>query len=225
MWIKLPVQRSWARSTFASMLAEFAQSGDSRLEVLSCQRVCMMRRRECMWNCSSCLICLRWRVNISNLNSSEESTTVLYTFSLVDKRMSLCCNTLKRSLPIAWLAFWIRAVTSLFREPSLEIVLPRYLKVSTFFNWVPSMVMHGDYGALIGAGWRRTLVFPKLIVGQNSLVATDKLSMIVCRWFSSWAIRAQSLANSASVISFLSVFVFAARLRRSNNEPFRRYRT
>lgn len=173
---------------------------------------------------------LLWLLNMPSIEGPcltpvkqrEEHNCVVH-FSLVDKQISLCCNIQERSLPIAWLAFWIRTVISLSNTSSLEMVLPKYLKASTFCNWVPSMVMYVGCETLIGAGWGRTSVFPKLIVRPNSSVATD-LSTITYRWFSSWFIRAQLSANSASVNSFLNV-IFAARRRWLNNEPSGRYRT
>ena len=41
--------------------------------------------------------------------------------------------------PRAWLALQVRALISLSRLPSLLITLPRYLKSSTVFSWVPSI--------------------------------------------------------------------------------------
>lgn len=67
----------------------------------------------------------------------------------------------------------------------------------------------------LGAGWSKTSVLPRLNVRPNILNNLENLSTIA----SSWAISAQSSANSASVISFSSVFVFAMRCHRPNSDP------
>ena len=53
--------------------------------------------------------------------------------------------------PRAWLALQIR-VMILSRLPSLLITLPRYLKSSTVFSWVPSNEMVGRWATAAGAG-------------------------------------------------------------------------
>ena len=54
--------------------------------------------------------------------------------------------------PRAWLALQIWALISLLRLPSLLITLPRYLKWSTVFSWVPSVEMVGRWAIAAGAG-------------------------------------------------------------------------
>ena len=71
--------------------------------------------------------------------------------------MLRCFSTLLRSLPSAWLALPILVPNSLSREPSQEMVLPRYLKCSTLVNVVSSMIMVGAGGGCLvqvgGAPW------------------------------------------------------------------------
>ena len=55
-------------------------------------------------------------------------------------------------LPRAWLALQIWALISLLRLPSLLITLPRYLKSSTVFSWVPSVEMVGRWVTAADAG-------------------------------------------------------------------------
>ena len=81
--------------------------------------------------------------------------TALYTLSFLD---CLMCWLRTRAFwwPRAWLALLIRALISLSRLPSLLIMLPRYLKLSTVFSWVPSTEMVGRWATEAGAGWNRT---------------------------------------------------------------------
>ena len=58
----------------------------------------------------------------------------------------------KHRMPSAWLALLVRVPNSLSREPPQEIVLPRYLKGSTFVKVVSSMIMVGAGGVGV---WRR----------------------------------------------------------------------
>ena len=95
-------------------------------------------------------------------------------------------STLLRSLPSAWLALPILVPNSLPREPSQEMVLPRYLKCAT---------MVGAGGWVFGAGWWSTLVLLRLTVRPKSLEASKKRSIIRCRSVSVWATRAQSSAK------------------------------
>ena len=69
----------------------------------------------------------------------------------------------------------------LSRDPSLEIMLPRYLKLSTTFSSTSSIKI-ADCGATeLGASWKSTSVFPKLIVSPNCLEASEKLFSMACR--------------------------------------------
>ena len=67
-----------------------------------------------------------------------------------------------RGRPSAWLALLILYAIFLSRETSLEITLPRYLKVSTTFSSPSSMEIAGCGARELGARWKSTSVFPRL---------------------------------------------------------------
>ena len=106
-------------------------------------------------------------------------------------RDTLCCvSTLLQSLPRAWLALLILAEISLSS-------CPRYLKLLTVFCAVPLIVMVGWGSLLVGAGWKRTLVFLRLMVRPNSFDAFENLFSMVWRSPDRHAISVHSSANSA----------------------------
>ena len=104
----------------------------------------------------------------------------------------------KSSLLSVWLAFLIEDAIFLSRDPSLEIVLSRYLKVSTFLSWVQSKTLFGSEGLELGAGWCSTSFLLRLIVKQCSLNASEKLSNICCKSRSLCDRRVQLSAKRAS---------------------------
>ena len=71
-------------------------------------------------------------------------------------------STLLRSLPSASRALQILVPNSLSREPSQEMVLPRYLKCSTLVNVVSSMTMVGAGGGGVGV-WCRLVEYLGLV--------------------------------------------------------------
>ena len=101
-------------------------------------------------------------------------TTALYTFSFVDKRTLRWLSTLFWSLSRAWLALPIRASMSLYIVLSCEMILPSYLKFSTFAKWVLLMVITGAVLSAPGAGWCKTSVFSRLIVRPKSFADWEK---------------------------------------------------
>ena len=145
--------------------------------------------------------------------------TALYTFSLVSKVTLWWFSSLLRSRPSAWLALLILYAISLSREPSTEIMLPRYLKLSTTFSSTSSMKIAGCGATELGARWNSTSVFSRLIDSPNCLEASEKLFSMACRSPGLWAMSAQSSANRASWMRLLRVFVLALSLRRSKMEP------
>ena len=138
-----PVQVNWAFGNMDSILVEPAPSSTSWFVTLPCQRMLMIMRSALVWNCSSCLMC-RWNgVHVSHPQSNVETTTALYTLSFVNSLVPFCWRTFTFSLPSAWMALWILDEILLSCDPSAEIVLPRYLKLSTHISWTPFMVMFG----------------------------------------------------------------------------------
>ena len=113
--------------------------------------------------------------------------TALYTLSLVARVTLWWLSNLLRSRPRAWLALPILAEISLSREASLEITLPRYLKLSTVFSSVSSIVRVGCGALEFGAGWKSTSVFPRLIVSPNWFAASGNLLRMTCRSPGLWA--------------------------------------
>lgn len=141
-----------------------------------------------------------------------ERVIALYIF---DGKTPSCC-ILILSLLSAWLTFWIMDLISLSTEPPAEIVLPRYLKFSTQFNWTPLMVMVGlgfvFRAALTGplssqkmsgclgeaidddlvvaflVGHEGTIICEKSFKEEFSLVfiLTDGEDQIQSHWFSTW---------------------------------------
>ena len=106
----------------------------------------MMVHRLRIWKRSSCFGCLLYRVHVSQPYRRLVRTTNLYTLSFVDCLMLCWFSTRDFRRPSAWLALQTRALISLSRLPSLLITLPRYLKSSAVFSWVPSVEMVGSVG-------------------------------------------------------------------------------
>ena len=99
----------------------------------------------------------------------------LYTFSLVSRVTLRLFSSMLRRRPSARLALLILDAISLSRELSMEIILPRYLKLSTTFSSTSSMEIAGCGATELGARWKSTSVFPRLIVRPNCLEASEKL--------------------------------------------------
>ena len=76
-------------------------------------------------------------------------------------------STIPRSLPSAWLVLLLLCENSLSSEPLLA---------SGAASCVPWMQMEGGWSSECGAGWCRTSVFPKLIVGPNCWDVSENLS-------------------------------------------------
>ena len=127
-----PVHRSWAFTIMASILTRPVLSRISRLETLSCQLIPMIFRSDRIWKRSSCFNCLLYSVHDSQLYRG-----------LVGSLTFPCFNTRERRRSRDWLAVLILAKISLSRDQSGDMMLPRYLKWSTVFSSVPSMVMVG----------------------------------------------------------------------------------
>ena len=92
----------------ASILVEPVVSRTSWLVIRSRQRIRMINRRERDMSCSSCFMCLRSGVHVSQPCRSQGRTTALYTLSWVVRRMSLSCKTLTRE-PAKCLASLLRS--------------------------------------------------------------------------------------------------------------------
>ena len=103
--------------------------------------------------------------------------------------------------------------------------ITRYCTAQVFkiVNIFQPCAIDGDAWLLRDTVWRGTSIFLRMIVRPNTLDALVNLWMIVCRWFSWWAMRVQSSVNRTSVISLSSVFVFALSCWRSNSKPSRWY--
>ena len=151
-------------------------------------------------------------------------TAALYTFSFVDRLMLWWLSTLLQILPRAWLALPIGAWTSLPKVPSCEMILPRFLKLSTLANWVLLMVITRAVLLPPGAGWCRTPVFSRLIERPKRFADSEKPSSISCKLDSLCVTSAQSSAKRASWMRPKRDFALPVRRRKSNREPPRRYR-
>ena len=103
--------------------------------------------------------------------------------------------------------------TSLSRESSLEIILPRYLKLSTTFSSTSSMEIAGCEASELGSRWKSTSVFPRLIVRPNCLEASEKLFSMACRSPDLGAMSAQSSAKRVSWMRLLMVFAQLPKVR------------
>ena len=79
-------------------------------------------------------------------------TTALYTLILVGSLTVRLFNTRERRHPRDLLALLIVAAISLSRDPSVDMTFPRYLRWSTVFSLVPSMVMIGGGPVEPGGG-------------------------------------------------------------------------
>ena len=135
-----------------------------------------------------------------------------------------CCAGPVFRRPRAWFPCRSGHWSPLSRLPSLLITLPRYLKSSTIFSWVPSIEMMGRWAAAAGAGWNRTSVLLRLMVRPKKWEASANLLTMIWKTDSLCAMRAQSSANSTSRTVFYTVFVLAVSRQRSNREPSSRYR-
>ena len=71
-------------------------------------------------------------------------------------------------------------------------------------------------------GWYNTSVFLRLKVRLKFFAASEKVLTMCCRASSVWARRAQSSANSSSVMSFSMVFVCTRKCRRSKRTDVRK---
>ena len=85
---------------------------------------------------------------------------------------------------------------SLLTVPLLELTLPRYVKCSTAFK-----VGAIDAGVRTACLSWNTLVFFRLIVRPKFLAASEERLTMCCRASSVWAGKAQTSANSSSVMN------------------------
>ena len=86
-------------------------------------------------------------------------------------------QALALSLPKDALALFIRKAISASMRAFEDSVLPRYLKLSTFFSVVPCIWISGGRVCVSpGTGWKRTSVFAALIVSPKFSHAFAKLS-------------------------------------------------
>ena len=115
-FVILPLGRDWSRRLTPSLLEELGMSRASRLVILSFQQVFVIERGEYVWKCSSYMVYVWWRVHPWQPYRSEARITLLYAVSLVERCMSLCRNSLTRSLPRALIVFFILVAISLSRE-------------------------------------------------------------------------------------------------------------
>lgn len=75
----------------------------------------------------------------------KEETNALFAFSFLVSCMFVLIVHSVTEPPNSsdWLGLLIQASISLSRETTWEMVLPRYLKVSSFASWVPAMMIAG----------------------------------------------------------------------------------
>lgn len=130
-----PVHRTYTFMTIDWMLVEFTPSKTSRLIIWSYNTIPSVEQKARMWNIFNFLMFLRTRFTI---RIREGETTGTLHCTLIVSLTCLCYAglALLRSHASA-LLIW--APISLSREPSQDILLPRYLKVSTLASWVPFM--------------------------------------------------------------------------------------
>ena len=104
--------------------------------------------------------------------------------------------------------------------PSFEMMLPRYLTLSTFASGVSLVLMFGPTGGV----WSRLVQYLGLAEADSQPEGLRRLlDLLICSLLSLFARRAQSSANRASWISWCQHFVFAFRCWRSKREKSRRY--
>ena len=102
-------------------------------------------------------------------------------FSFVDRRMLSSLSTRLPRLSSAWLALLILVSISQSKEPSQNMVLPRYLKCSTLASGFSSIVM----------------------VGEGCMVQVGGAPLYFQDWFSSrraWMPRRSDPASAASLV-------------------------
>lgn len=153
----------------------------------------------------------RYAIPVSHLYRSVERITALYILSFVDSLMVFFRMTFDSSRPGAWLAFCILGVISLSSYSSAEIVLPRVVHA---LHLDPV-----DDDVWLGPCCVWSTVFLTLIVSPKCCAASANLSTFIYMSTSLCAMRAQSSANSASMMTFSTVLVWAERRRRSQTEP------
>ena len=138
---------------------------------------------------SSWRIWLRYGVHDSELKSRVVSMTALYTCTLVARRMPRSFQRRWRSFPNALVALEIRWMTSSSMDPLEFTLLPRYVKVLTYFRSFPS-TCRGFSGNLwtggfcltpliclgVEHGWWTTSVFLIQMVRPKALQAAENLS-------------------------------------------------
>ena len=176
----------------------YALSKISRFVILSCHHdMPRMEGKLRIWKWSSSLMCLLYNVQVSQPYRRIGRVTALCTFSLVESWMLCWFSTWDCSLPSAWHALQILALISLSREPSLDMILPRYLNSCTVFSAVPSMEMEGQQAADSGRGLEQDLCFANTDGEAKEAAAPTKLLITSCRAHSLCATMAQSSAKKS----------------------------
>ena len=142
-------------------------------------------------------MCLQYIVQASHPQKRDAITMSLQSQSFVESRIFCCLRLLVRSFPRPWFALLILDVTTLSSEPLLEILLPRYLKLLTYFSWVSSAKIVGSGVLLFGAVWQRTQVLLRLrfesAAGFCSWVPIPRSGELQTQKWKSYLVRTQSL--------------------------------
>ena len=115
-----PAQRRRTSIIRASMPRVWHLSSTSVFVTRSFQLILAMRRRHLMWKLSSCLICLRYIIQVSQLysNTGITCTATLYTASFVDRCTSLVFYSLSERRPNVAEAFAIKIPNDISYEIS-----------------------------------------------------------------------------------------------------------
>ena len=198
-----------------SILVQSSRSRTFGFVIRSWQRTPSREWKARMWKCSSCLTCPRYSIQVSHPYWREVKTTALWTISFVEKQMLwwLCTSVLPPLMLglFCWSWMWF---------PSFKMMLPRYLKLSTFASGVSLVLMFGPTGGV----WSKLVQYLGLAEADSQPEGLRRLlDLLICRLLSLCARRAQSSANRASWISWCQHFVFAFRRWRSKREQSRRY--